>query len=97
MSQSDLRELLSDVGGVCFKCFLMIMGVLVVWFAAFTQAGDWAWEFQSRWFHELSKPEFVQINYYGMTFLKLFAFLFFFFPWLAIRWQLARKQSVTEV
>lgn len=96
MSQSDNRELLSDVGRICFKCFLMTMGILVVWFVAFTQAGDWAWEFQSQWFNELSKPEFIQINYYGMTFLKLCAFLFFLFPCLAIKWQLKRNRPVNS-
>lgn len=94
MSQSDYRELLSDLGGICFKCFLMIMGSVIIWFIAFTQAGDWAWEFQTKWLIEVSKPEFIQINYYGMTFLKLCAFLFFLFPCLAIKWQLGRKRSV---
>ena len=50
-------------------CFIINIGILLLWFLFFVFAHDWVYRFQGKWF-KLSVDKLDTIHYAGMTFFK---------------------------
>jgi len=60
--------------------------VLIIWFVFFLVAGDLVYDVHGSMFKEITVHQFEVIHYCGMGLLKLFIFVFFLFPYIAMRW-----------
>ena len=74
------------VEGVLLRCFILGFIVLIVWFLFIVVAGGLAYDVHGWLFKEISVRQFQVIHYCGMGLLKLFVFVFFFIPYIAMRW-----------
>ena len=72
------------VGAVLIRAFWLGVGVLLLWFALILALGDLAFRIHSSMF-DITKQQFVLLNYAGMGLLKLFVFCVFLIPYIAIR------------
>jgi len=70
--------------------FLLGLAFLLLWFLFYLIAPGWMFEMNARWFN-VDRRDFELINYFGMGFVKISIVLFFFFPYLAIKWTLRKK------
>lgn len=84
---------LAVIAGILIRCFLWGILLLSAWFFCFAFAGDGMYRLHSRWFM-ISRQSFDTLHYAGMAFLKISLFLFFLFPYIAVR--LALKQRMNE-
>jgi hypothetical protein len=91
MTKEEQNNLLDAVAGVCLWCFVLTIGLLLLWLVFYLLAADLAYYIHSGWFG-LSRLHFELLNYYGMGLIKIVAFLFFLFPYLSIKIILAKKQ-----
>jgi len=92
MDKDEQNNLLDAMAGIFVRCFFLSVGILLFWFVFYLLAGNWAYSVHSKWF-ELSRHDFDLMSYYGMAFIKLCAFLFFLFPYLAIKLVLRKNHS----
>jgi hypothetical protein len=74
------------VEGVLLRCFILWFVVLIIWFVFFLVAGDLVYDVHGSMFKEITVRQFEVIHYCGMGLLKLFIFVFFLFPYIAMRW-----------
>lgn len=81
---TDLSDVLDVVAKILLRCFGFGVLLLLVWFAFWLVAGDWAYQVHSTMFG-VSKHDFDLLNYYGLACTKICTFLFFLGPYLAIR------------
>ena len=82
---------LQGVATILLRSFLFGLAFLLLWFLLYLIAPGWMFEMNARWFN-IGKPDFDLINYYGIGFVKISILLFFFFPYLAIRSMLRKKE-----
>jgi hypothetical protein len=90
MTKDEQNNLLEAVAGVCIRCFVIGMVFLLIWFFMCLSC-DWVYEIHSKWF-ALSIDEFAVVHYCGLMFAKICIFLFFLFPYIALKLMLAKKQ-----
>ena len=90
MTKDEQNNLLDAAAGICIRCFLHSVVLLLFWFVFYLAAGDWAYSIHSKWF-ELSHHHFELMNYYAMAFAKIIVFLFFLVPYLSIKLLLLKK------
>jgi len=90
MNTEEERVLLNDLAGILIRCFFLTFALLLVWFAFFWLAGDIGFYLHSHWF-EIDGRDYDLLFYYGMAFLKICAFVFFLFPYIAIRLVIRKK------
>ena len=64
-------------------CFIINMGLLLLWFVMFMFAHDWIYRVHGRWF-KLSVEQFDSIHYAGMAFYKTAIFVFNLVPYIAL-------------
>jgi uncharacterized membrane protein YukC len=76
---------------ILIRSFLIGLAFLLLWFLLYLIAPEWIFETNAKWFN-IGKRDFDLINYFGMGFVKISILLFFFFPYLAIRSMLRRKE-----
>ena len=88
---SDLNETLDTVSQVLWRCFLLGVFFLFVWFAAFFWAGDLIYG-QGAMFG-LTPHECNLIHYGGMGLVKALVLVFFLFPYIAIRLILKKRRA----
>ena len=71
-----------------------MIGVIFImfWFIFFLLDGDFGYTIHAKWF-QISRHEYDLLNYYGMAFIKGCNFLFFLFPYIAIRMVLKRNNA----
>jgi len=74
------------------SCFLLTAGLLVLWFAVFLVWGDFAFNVHSRLFN-IQIREWEMINYCGMGFIKILAWVFFLIPYIALKIVGRRKEG----
>ena len=84
MNRTDHQELLYQVSGIFMRCFLFSFVVLLFWLCAYIFGADFIYRIHSGMF-PLSRPNFDMFNYCGIGLVKLIAFMFFLFPYIAIR------------
>ncbi|MHC4085033.1 MAG: DUF6868 family protein [Planctomycetota bacterium] len=74
------------VEGVLLRCFILGFVVLIIWFLFFLVAGGLIYDIHGSMFKEITGRQIQVIHYCGMGLLKLFIFVFFLFPYIAMRW-----------
>jgi hypothetical protein len=57
---------------------------MVLWFVVFLVWGDFAFTVHSRLF-DIQRPDWEMINYRGMAFVKILAWVFFLIPYIALK------------
>jgi hypothetical protein len=90
MNREEQSLLLNSLAAILIRCFFLTIGLLLVWFVFFRLAGDAGYYLHSRWF-EIDGRDYDLLFYYGMASLKIIAFVFFLFPYIAIRLVLRKK------
>ncbi|MFO7568871.1 MAG: hypothetical protein R6W75_03655 [Smithellaceae bacterium] len=90
MNREEVHYLLDRLSRVLLWCFIFAYALLLLWFSVFTLAGGWVYDLHARWF-DLDWHDLNLIFYAGMAALKIFAVLFFLFPFIAIRLVLRKK------
>lgn len=84
-------ELLDTLAKVLLRCWLFGFLFLLIWSAAYMLAGEAIHRLHGPMFG-ITKHEMDVIFYCGMGLLKLFVFVLFLFPWLAIRLVLRKER-----
>ena len=79
---------------VLLRCFILGFVVLIVWFLFFLAADGLIYDVHGGLFREITVHQFQVIHYCGMGLLKLFIFVFFLFPYIAMRWTDKNQKSV---
>ena len=77
-------ELLELLAGILLRCTVFGFVLMLLWFGIYMFLGDLVYDLHG-WMFGLSEHELNLIHYCGMGLVKLFVFVFFLFPWLAIR------------
>jgi len=80
-------ELLEFLSGLLFKCWVMGFGVLLIWLAVIVLGRPIIHSAHGPMFG-LTDHELDVIMYCAMGIWKFFVLIFYFLPWLAIRWTL---------
>jgi len=93
MNADEMSNGFDVVAEVLLRCFLFALALLIVWLVSYVVRGDWIYSIHSKWFN-LSKHEFVLMNYYGMAPLKLCAIVFFLLPYGSIKLMLRKKKHI---
>ncbi|MFT5925264.1 MAG: hypothetical protein ACI9LE_002270 [Paraglaciecola sp.] len=65
-------------------CTLINYSVLLIWFVVFRLGHDWLHLMHGKWF-KLTEQQFDLINYCGMGLFKLFIFILYLAPYIALR------------
>lgn len=81
------------VAGVLIRCFFLTIALLLVWFIFFTVAGGFVYALHARWF-DLEWYDLNWFFYVGMAVLKIIAFVFFLFPYIAIRLVMRKERRL---
>lgn len=92
MNKEERINLMENLAGIFIRCFFLTFALLILWFVLFLAADDWGYCIQSYWF-ELNRYEYDLLNYYGMAFVKMCAFIFFLFPYIAIKLVLRKNKK----
>ena len=71
-------------------CFLLTIGLLLIWFVGYLAVDDLAFRIHATMF-EIDRREFDLIMYGGMTLLKFVAVVFFLVPYVALK--IVQKQA----
>ena len=62
---------------------LLNLGILLFWFLLISIVPDWIYELHHK-FYSISRESFNSIHYAGMMIFKLFIFMFFIVPYVAL-------------
>ena len=90
MTKDEQNNLLDAAAGVCLRCFVLAVCLLLFSFVFYLLAADWAYSIHSSWF-DISRLHFDLMYYYVMAFMKIAGFLFFLIPYIAIKLILRKK------
>jgi len=86
----DTDDLLDAVAKVLLRCFVLGYAFLLLWFAVYVIGGDALYRLNTNLFG-VTQHEMNLLHVFGMTLVKLILFLFFLFPYVAIRWVLRNR------
>jgi hypothetical protein len=89
---NDLNELLDAVSGILWRCFLIGIVFISIWFGVFKWGTGLVYRQGQQWFG-LSPHECALVAYCGLGLAKVFTYLFFLAPWIAIRLVLRKRRS----
>ena len=78
---------------VLLRCFILGLVVLIVWFLFFLLADELIYDVHGGLFKEITARQFQVIHYCGMGLLKLFVSVFFFIPYISMRWAAKGRES----
>ena len=85
MTRSDeTNDLLQAVAGILLRCFVLGYLFLLLWFGAYVLAGDLLYRLNGSLFG-VTQHEINLMHFFGMALVKLILFVFFLFPYVAIR------------
>jgi hypothetical protein len=82
---------LQAVATILFRSFLFGLAFMLLWFLLYLIVPGWMFDMNARWFN-IGKRDFDLINYFGIGFVKMNILVLFFFPYLAIRSVLRKKE-----
>ena len=74
-------ERITKVLGICF---LLTLGLLLIWFVGYLVGGDLAFRIHATMF-DIDRREFALVMYCGMALLKFAAVVFFLIPYVALK------------
>jgi hypothetical protein len=83
---------LKTLASILIRSFLFGVAFLLLWFVLYLIVPGWMFEMNAKWFN-IGKRDFDLINYFGMGFVKISILLLFFFPYLAIRSMLRKRNE----
>jgi len=86
----DMRNGLDVIAKILIRCFILGVIILLLWFLLIVFAGDYVYQWHSK-FYEITKEHLYWTMYAGIAFTKVFVFLVFLFPYIAIRMILAKQ------
>jgi len=89
---SSFKSGLEILSRILIRCFVLGAVFITLWFIFFLVGGELGYTMHAKWF-QISRHEYDLLNYYGMAFVKGCNFLFFLFPYIAIRMVLRRKRK----
>ena len=91
-NSNNTNETLEVIGQVLIRSF--ILGILVLFFSlgGLMLAGDLSYSVQSR-ILPITQEQFYALNYAGMYMVKAMLFVFFLFPYIAIRLLLCKNRK----
>ena len=93
MSQShETSNLLDAVAKVLLRCFVLGYLFLLLWFGGYLVAGDFIYRLNGSLFG-VTQHEINLMHFFGMALVKLILFVFFLFPYVAIRLVLRSRAS----
>jgi hypothetical protein len=84
LPSKDVNDLLGAAAKILLRCFVLGYLFLLLWFVAYMAAGDLIYRLNSSLFG-ISQHEMNLLHFYGITLVKIFVFVFFLFPYVAIR------------
>ena len=90
--QNDLNDLLDALARILLRCFVLGFLLLLIWTGAFVFAGNVIHNLHGKMFG-LSEHDLNVIHYCGIAFVKLCVFLFFLFPYIAVRMVLRKRKT----
>jgi hypothetical protein len=90
--QNDVNDLLDALAKVLLRCFVLGFLLLLIWVVVFVLASNVIHNLHGKMFG-LSEHDLNVIHYCGIAFVKLCVFLFFLFPWIAIRLVLRKRNG----
>ena len=92
----DVDDLLDAVSKMLLWCFVLCVGLILLWFGMLACCGDFVYRMHGLFF-DMPRSSFDLIHYCGMTLTKLCAFVFALFPYVGIRLVLrARKRRSAQ-
>ena len=74
---------IEEIRDVLMWCTIINVGVLVLWFAMLSFAGDWIYRYHGKWF-PMSRDTFNVVHYSIMTLFKSAIFVFNLVPYIAL-------------
>lgn len=86
------KSFLTTANRVLLRCWLIGMGVLLVWVGFYLALGQKAYQVHGRLFH-LTAHDLNMLAYAGMMLWKMLVLALFFLPWLAIRLVLRQAEN----
>lgn len=89
---SNWYDGLEIISKVLIRSFAMGVILTLFWFCFFLLGGDMGYKMHSNLF-QISRHEYDVMNYCGMAFVKACNFIFFLFPYIAIKLVLKRKRG----
>jgi len=89
---SSLACSLEVLSRILLRCFFIGVFFVLFWFFFFLLAGDIGYELHAKLF-KITRHEYDLLNYYGMAFVKVCNFLFFLFPYIAIKLVMMRQKK----
>ena len=93
MNKEEQIMLMENIAGVLIRCFFLIFALNLLWFVFFLLGGDWAYYLHSHWF-DLSSHDYDLVFYCIMALTKIFSFVFFLFPYIAIKLVIRKAKRV---
>jgi hypothetical protein len=94
MNKDEQNYLLESMAAILIRCFFLSIGLLFLWFIFYIVAGNWGFSTSVNWYgSKLSRNEYDLLLYYGIAFTKTCAFLFFLFPYIAIKLVLRKNKK----
>ena len=87
----QLRNNLQTFAKLFFICYLLGLALLTIWFVIFLAIGNLGHTIHS-FFFNISEYDYKLMSYYGMAAVKIFSFVFFLIPFIAIKLTLKRKK-----
>ena len=90
---NNVNELFDTLAKILLRCFVLGYVLLLLWFVVYLFAGDLIYGIGSKLF-DLTPHEVDIINYCGMAVVKCVVFLFFLFPYIAIRLVLRKRTGL---
>ncbi len=83
-ASTNLENVLAVIARAFLWCFVLGFVFLMLAFAIYFVAGDWAYGIHSQ-LYDISEHEFSLIFYVALAWLKMTVFVFFLLPYLALR------------
>jgi hypothetical protein len=92
IGSSSFMDDLEILSRILIRCFVIGVVFITFWFTFFLLGGNAGYLIHTTLF-QISRHEYDLMNYYGMAFVKGCNFLFFLFPYMAIRMVLRRRNT----
>lgn len=89
---NETNDLLDAVAKVLLRCFVFGFLFLLLWFVVFLFAGEALYRLNGNLFG-ISQHEMNLMHLFGMALVKVILYLFFLFPYIAIRWVLRNRAA----
>ena len=86
------KDILDTLAKILLRCWIISFALLLFSFVVFMLTGEMIDEIHGKMFG-LSAHELDLIIYCGLGLFKLFVFIFFLIPWLAIRLVLRKEKG----